>query len=402
MARRYLRSGKRKSAIQWVTRISVTGITVTTAALIILLSAFNGIEEMVKRLYSDFDPDITIRSAQNKTIFEREIDTGRLKNINHILNIYPAVEEIVVLKHEDEWTNASLIGIPDSFLTAISLTEHMVDGFPFLREKDRELGIIGASLLDRLGGFIPTSGYETIVLFAPKRNLSMRFGSSPFNQQVLALSGRMNYNREVNAEKLLVPLQLAQDLYGYQDEVSAFYVDTEGEEYNEKVKVDLEKALGEGFVVRTSYQKNELIYQTSKTEKRIVILILLFIFIISAFTLIAALTMMYVEKKDNLRTLRAMGAGDQFTFRLFFIQGLLIAGKGIVLGFILGYGICFAQLYFSFLQMPNTNGEAFPLRVNFSDGAFIFLTVSILSLISSYFPARFLMRNERKVTLKTY
>ncbi|MBU2019654.1 MAG: FtsX-like permease family protein [Bacteroidetes bacterium] len=394
IAKRYLSTRKKKNAIHWITRVSVIGIAVTTAALIILLSAFNGIETMVKKLYSDFDPDITIRSSSSKTLFENQIDTFMFQSNPKIKSFHPALEEVVVLKHEKKWVNANLVGVPNQFLKNAKVASHMVDGFPVLQENGEPLALIGASLLDKLEGYIPSTGYETILLYAPKRDMKMKLGKNPFNTQNIKLSGRINYNREVNIESIVVPLQLAKELYGFENEVSAWYIKLKDAEEMSSLQQELQEKLGPDFRVRTSYQKNELIYQTSKTERRIVILILLFIFIIAAFTLVAALTMLYIEKKDNMKTLESIGADDRFMFRLFFYEGILIAGKGIFFGFALGYIVCGIQLWFKLLQMPNSNGEPFPITLAWSDGLLILSLVGSLAFLASYLPAKFLVRKK--------
>lgn len=355
---------------------------------------------MVEKLYSDFDADITIRSAQSKTLQANELDSTAILKIPGVNKVLPSIEDVVVLKHEGKWVNAKLLGVPDQFLEVARLPDHMVDGFPLFYENGESLGIIGASLLDKLEGFIPASGYETVYMYAPKRNMNIRFGKNPFRTQFIKLSGRMNYNREVNLEYLVVPIQVARDLLDYPTECTAYLVDVKPGFEMEDVQTRIEEKLGSAFSVRTSYQKNELIYQTSKSEKRIVIIILLFIFLIAAFTLVAALTMLFIEKKENLKTLQAFGADERFVFRIFFYEGLLIAGKGIFYGFLLGYLVCFSQIYFSLLEMPNAGGEAFPINVTFKDGAMIFAMVSILGMLASYLPAKYMLRN-RNITFNS-
>ena len=371
------------------------GIAVTTSALIILLSAFNGIEEMVKKLYSDFDPDITVRSSVSKTLFDNQLDTSIFQSNSNIAKFYPAIEEVVVLRHEKKWVNANLIGVPNDFVRYAKVNTHMVDGFPLLLENREPLALIGASLLDNLEGYIPSDGYESLILYAPKREMKMRLNSNPFNTLNIKLSGRINYNREVNAGSIVVPIETAKTLYGYKNENSAWYIYLKDKNQLSTVQEDLQNKLGPTFKVRTSYQKNELIFQTSKSEKRIVILILLFIFVIAAFTLVAALTMLYIEKKDNMLTLEALGVDENFKFKLFFYEGILIAGKGIMFGFILGYFVCALQLSFQILQMPNSNGEPFPIALTWKDGFFIFGMVGFVAFLASYFPAKFLTRKRK-------
>jgi lipoprotein-releasing system permease protein len=371
-----------------------------TAALVVLLSAFNGIESMIEKLYSDFDADITIRSAQGKTFPEDVVNFRSISKTEGVKRLSRAVEEVVVIKHEKKWINATMIGVDTVFLEMSGLTTtkkeqfiHMVDGYPSLHAQGTDFGIIGATLLDKLGGFIPErDGFEQVTIFAPKREGKMRLGSNPFNSGSLYLSGRMNFNREVNAENLVVPLNLATDLLDYDGDISAIYIEVDENSDVEEVKSSLIHKMGKGFLVKTSYEKNELIFKTSKTEKLLVIAILFFVFILAAFNLVASITMLFIEKKNNVQTMIAFGMTRGMVFRIFFFEGLLICAKGIFFGLLLGYLVCFAQIGFSPLQMPNSNGEAFPVVPTWVDGALIICLVTSLSVIFSYLPVRYLIR----------
>lgn len=380
--------------INIITRISVVGITIITASLVILLSAFNGIEKMIEKLYSDFDAPITIRSSQTKTFFENEINLKQLQSTAGVKQYTRATEEIVVIKHEDKWANASLYGIDSTFLTMSRMSSHMVDGFPALYENQEPVGIIGASLLDKLGGYIPQAfGRESVMIYGPKRDMKMSVGKNPFHTRIIPIIGRMNFNREVNAESLVVPIELSREILGYADnELSAIYLDVTDPSKKHAIKTTIQEQLGNQFTVKTNDEKNELIFQTSKTERLIVIVILVFIFILASFNLVASLTMLFVEKKEDIHILKSMGADGQLIFRIFFYEGLLIAAKGIIFGLLLGYGICFVQLQFGLLEMPNSFGEVFPIMLTIKDALLILFLVSSLSFLASYFPVKMLLK----------
>ena len=383
--------------INLITRISVIGIAVITAALIILLSAFNGIEKMIENLYSEYDTDITIRIAEGKTFNESRIDLEKIKALDEVHLMTRAIEETIILKHENKWVNAKMVGIDSTFLAITEMNRHMVEGDPVLNEDGEFYGIIGASLLDKLDGFIPKNvGHESIICYVPKKNIRIRPGRSPFKTKVVKLSGRMNFNREVNAEAFVVPIELASDLMGTDDQISAIYIDAKEGVDNEDLKERIIPLVGKEFAVKTNFEKNELIYKTSKSEKVIVLIILLFIFILAAFTLVASLTMLFVEKIDDIATLRSFGATQRLTFNIFFIEGLLISFKGILIGAILGYLVCFGQIYLHFITMPNSGGEPFPMTVSWSDGLLILSLVGLLSVLFSYFPVKYLVRKNLK------
>lgn len=376
-----------------ITRISVIGIAVITAALIILLSAFNGIETMIDRLYSEFDTDITIRSTVGRTFNENRIDEKNLLAMDGVANVSRAVEEVVILKHEKKWVNADMYGVDPSFLEQTNMSEHMIDGVPLLSSDEEKYGLVGATLLDKLDGFIPKNvGHETLICYVPKRKLKLSVGKNPFKTKVVKLAGRVNFNREVNAQSFIVPIDLAKEMMEYDNQISAIYINVKEGADKDEVKEEIQKVLGDAFVVKTNYEKNELIYKTSKSEKVIVLIILLFIFVLAAFNLVASLTMLFVEKVDNIRTILSFGASRSTVFRIFFFEGLLIAGKGILIGAIIGYAIAFSQVYFGVIVMPNSAGEPFPMNVSLSDGVLILSLVSILSMIFSYLPVKYLIK----------
>jgi lipoprotein-releasing system permease protein len=210
--------------------------------------------------------------------------------------------------------------------------------------------------------------------------------------KLLSIAGRMNFNREVNAEKLVLSLKLGSELLDYDNDLTAIFIDVAPDCSNDLVKSSLSELLGSGYRVKTRYEKNELIFKTSKSEKLMVIVILLFIFVLAAFNLVASLTMLFLEKRDNMETLIAFGASKKFIFLIFFFEGLIICGRGIIFGLILGYVICAIQIYGSVLEMPNTGGELCPVAISWLDGLLIFSLVSLLSFIFSFWPVKYLMK----------
>lgn len=390
---------RKKNVINLITRISVIGISIITAALIILLSAFNGIEMMIERLYSEYDTDITVRAIQGKTFNQDRIDLKALKAIPGVIDYSRAVEEVVILKHEKKWVNANMIGVDPAFIKMAKMDDHMVDGRPILEANGDVFGIVGASLLDKLDGYIPNNvGHESIICYVPKRDMKIRLGRNPFRTEVIKLSGRINYNREVNSQSFIVPLSTSQEMMGYSNQVSAIYIDCNDELDKNEIKKSIADIIGDDFIVKTNYEKNELIYKTSKSEKIIVLIILLFIFILAAFNLVASLTMLFVEKLENLNTMVSFGANRMFLFKIFFYEGLLIAGKGILIGAVLGYSICIVQMQFGVITMPNSGGESFPMNISFSDGVLILSLVSILSILFSYFPVKYLIHKNVRIS----
>jgi lipoprotein-releasing system permease protein len=331
--------------------------------------------------------------VKGKSFDESRINFIHLSEVDGVERIAKGVEEEVILKHEDKWANATLLGVDSNFLSITKMEEHVIEGKGDLLVKNEPAALIGASLLDKLEGFIPSNvGHESLIFYAPKRKIKIGPGKNPFFMQSFKLNGRYNFNREVNATTVILPLEAVQKFTESHARLTVIFVDVRKGKLR-SVQEEIQNFLGKDFSVKSNLEKNELIFKTSKSEKLIVILILVFIFILAAFNLVASLIMLFVEKKNDMNTLFNMGADRSLIFRIFFIEGLLIAFKGILLGALIGYGVCFLQIQFGLLTMPNTGEEVFPMALSFKDGVLIFALVSVLSIVFSYFPVKYLVKN---------
>ncbi len=349
---------------------------------------------MVADLYTDFDPDIIIKSKEGKTFYEDEIDFKQIKNLPEVKSWSPAIEELIVIKHEKKFVNARIYGVSNSFLDIAKMndTSHLKQGQGIIKDGVGNMAIIGNSLMNNLEVNIPTRlGYENIKIYAPKRDAKLRADGNPFNSRSIRISGRIHYNKQVDGEAVVVPLDFARELLSYKKEINAVYVSVKDQSQKETVKQNLQNKLGVGFDIKTNLEKNELIFKTSKTEKMIVFVIMIFIFVLAAFNLIASITMLFVEKKENVKTMIAFGADQKAIFNIFFFEGLLVALKGISFGLVLGYTVASIQFFGEFI--PIAEGKAFPILFKIMDFVFILVAVAVLSLSFCYLTAKMLMRN---------
>ncbi len=379
--------------------ISVAGITISTAALVILLSAFNGIEDVIIKLYSEFDPAISIRSERSKTFNQHFIDADKLAETEGVSHVIRAVEEVVILKKDKKWVHAKMIGVDTLFLQTANVANHMVDGEPFLYDnKGKPYALFGAGLLDKLDGYIPFAEgmFEHITFYVPLREGRLRPGKNPLSVERVPVAGRINYNREVNSEHVLVPYSLGKKLLEYGDDITAFYIAIDSPNQLQRVKERLQAIIGEDFTVQTYLEKNELIFKTSQTERIIVFFILVFIFILASFNLIASITMLFVEKRPDIKLLYSIGATKKKVFNIFFYKGLMISFRGVFIGLILGYVVVFSQLLIGIVEMPGSPGDPFPIKITWQDAVFILGAVSLLGVLVSYLPTKYLVHKHHK------
>jgi lipoprotein-releasing system permease protein len=316
-----------------ISRISVVGIAVCTAAMVILLSAFNGIEQMISKLYTSFDAPITIQHQSRKTYFLRQIDFEKLQAINGVEAFSKELEELVVLRKNQRWINANMHAVDAEFMKRAKVSQHLINA-------------VGADVLN---------------------------------------------NQELNSNSLLWDYNAASQLFNQEGAITRIHIYTNPNMDLQAIQNSIKKLVGPNFLVRTQLEKNELIYKTSRSERLVVFIILLFVFVLASFNLIATLTMLINEKQANLQILKALGMTSQNRFQIFFFEGLLLSFLGISLGLIFGLFICWCQQYFGWLIVPGAN-VPFPIVFKAKDFISILFASSTLAFIFTYFPVRFLMR----------
>ena len=373
------------------------GVMVISAALIIVLSSFNGIESMISELYTEFDQGVTITPSKGKTIFESQVPWAKLAKTDGILRMSKGIEETVILRNEEKWVNATILGVEPQFLEMINIhnKDHLIMGralLPGNNQEQNDFGLIGAGLANNLALRNIKTEPDNIIIYAPKNDLKLKFGKNPFFQTAFNVTGVINYNKETNDAFVVANLSFVKNLLNLEGQITHIYIQPKSTIKNEILKLQIQELIGPNFVVKTNAQKNELIYKTSKSEKLIVLIILLFIFLLAAFNLVASITMIYLEKKDGVSVLKSIGLSKTSIFKVFFLEGVLIAGTGILLGFFLGLGICLAQLKYTIITIPGA-GIPFPVEVKITEILSVLIVLIITATAFSFFTARYLVND---------
>ena len=358
--------------------------------MVILLSAFNGIEEMISKLYTSFDAPITIQHQTRKTFFLRQIDLNQLQRTKGVQSYSKELEELVVLRKNQRWINANMHAVDAEFIRQAKVNAHLINqvGTPFLNQANYVF--LGADVFSKLKLGLGST-QNNIQIYAPKRAMRMKFGKTPFHIQQIEVAGALNYNQELNSNALLWNYDAATELFGQEGSATRLHVYPERNADLDEVISALKAQLGADFLVRTQLEKNELIYKTSRSERLVVFIILLFVFVLASFNLIATLTMLIHEKQANLQILKAIGMTQQNRFQIFFFEGLLLSFLGILIGLVFGLLICWSQQYFGWLIVPGAN-VPFPIVFKLADFSSILFASSALAFLFTYFPVRFLLR----------
>ena len=393
IATRLLISRQKKTAVSVISWIAVLGMLVSAAAMVILLSAFNGIEGMIEGLYTEFDQEIIVRPTESK-----KINPDSLRQLINFSEQLQGVErtslfiqERIILRKKKKWANAELWAVEPSFnqMAKLYTREHLINGKAVENENQ---SLIGVGLANKLGLRSMDLTPESAVLYIPRQDRKIRIGKSPFFQQNIAVVGAMDYNKEVNDQILLVSLSFAKGYFN--DEVSGLLIQTQIN-HRSAVNTILNNKFGKQFTIKTNLEKNELIFKTSKSEKLIVVVILVFVFILSLFNLSASLTMTFLEKKSQLNTMYSLGLSSVDVKRVFIVLGLIIVGFGVFMGLGLGSLLVFLHEQLHLITIPGTL-NAFPSKFDvFQVLSLLFLLFS-LGFVATFITTSFLMKSREK------
>lgn len=391
IARKYFFSRKSQSVINITSGISVLGIFVATAAMVIVLSGFNGIESLVKDLYSRFDPDITFTPTYGKTFNSSNVDFKKIKEIEGVAYAYPVIEEITMVKHDDQYVFATMKGVDKEYFEAGVLGDTIFDGEAKI--DDYNSAILGYAIQGKLQVAANDMYDNKIKVYGLLRSEKLsKNNQEAFKPQDAYVRGVFSINPEFDNQYFIVSLDFARSLLEYENDYTKFEVQVEEGADPFEVKLKVLEILNGEFHGKTRYELNELIFKTNETEKWMVFLILGFIMVISTFNIIASLSMLILDKQKDIKTLISLGASKLLVKRIFILEGLMINFLGAALGGLVGFLVCWAQIKFHLITMENSVSDYWPVIIKGQDVLMIFCTVLIIGIASSYLPVNYLVR----------
>lgn len=393
LAKRFLISRQKKTAVSVISWIAVLGMLVSSAAMVILLSAFNGIEGMIEGMYTAFDQEVTMTPKNGSKI---SVDSLRkvlslTKNIEGVNAQSMFIQERIIVRKEKKWANAELWAVEPSFfkMANINTPEHLINGNPLTGTGQ---ALMGVGLANKLGLHSMDLSPETAVLYIPRQDRKICIGKSPFFQQRISVSGAIEYNKELNDQVLLVPLPYATGFFS--NEVSGVLMST-AETKRNSIKKNLVEMFGDQFSIKTNLEKNALIFKTSKSEKLIVVIILIFVFILSLFNLSASLTMTYLEKKAEFTTMFSLGMSSLDLSRIFLVLGAMIVSLGVFIGLSAGSLLVFLHEQLHLIKIPGTM-NTFPSKYDGLQIISLLFLLIILGFTATAVTTSFLMKTNRK------
>lgn len=404
IARRYLFSKKSHNLVNVISLISVIGQLVGTAALIVVLSVFNGFEDVIKSMYNTFNPDFVITVEEGKTFNYQDFPVDKIKSTNGVIDLAEVVEEDALFKYRNQQYIARIKGVSENYVEISQLDSLIIRGSLILEEGNSNFAVVGAGVAWFLD--INLNDVRNLLsVFVPKRGNASSFNfDNAFNNEVIHPAGVFSVQQEYDEKYVIVPLRFARRILDYSNEVTSVEVFTTSDVNEDDVEENLKEILGDGFVIKNRFKQNEALYKVMRSEKMAIFLILAFILVLASFNMIGSLSILIVEKLKDIAILKSMGADKKLVRRIFTAEGLMISLAGSLGGLIIGFILLFLQQTFGFIQLGSGEGDfiidAYPVQMIPLDFLNVFLTVIVIGFLATWYPVRYLTRRFEEISLK--
>ena len=400
IAWRYLMSKKGHQAVNVISIVAVCGIVVATAALICVLSVFNGFRGLIMGKLAMLDPEVAITATMGKTINNADSIIDAVSGIPGVERAVPVIEDQALAMYAQLQMPVRLKGVPDDYNTMNQIDSVIVDGQWKLRDQVSRYAVAGAGPAVRL--CVRPDFIGMVRLYAPQRqghvNIANPMGA--FRQDSLFVSGIFQLQQNnYDADLIYVPLDMARDLFDYETEATQVEVKLAAGANEQQAMRAITQALGDGYLVKNRLMQQSEAYRLVNIEKWMAFLLLAFILIIATFNVISTLSLLIIEKDDSIATLRALGANDRQISRIFVLQGWLITLVGAITGVVIGLILCLCQQRFGWLHLSgdpaNMIIDAYPVEVQWTDVLVTIALVAAVGLLTSMVTALIMRRRLR-------
>ncbi|MBQ3594851.1 MAG: ABC transporter permease [Bacteroidales bacterium] len=399
IAQRYLLAKKSHNLINIVTWISIISICVATFAMIFVLSVFNGFNVVISDMIHQFSPDLNIRPVKGKTTNINEFPIEKIKDIDGVDYVFPTITEDALFKNSNKQQIGQVKGVPDDYNMISRVRGTILNDTTFTISNDNyNFGIPGAGMAYFLGINV-YQPFSSVQVYVPKRGNASSFSlENSFSNGNLLVTKVFSTQQEVDERLVLAPFTWLSDLMEYDGlatDVEVFVNDngqrTTDNRLLKNIKKEIKNILGEGYKVQDQYEQQETLYKMMKAEKLAVYLILTFVLIMATFNVIGSLSMLIIDKRKDITLLKAMGADTNLVKKIFINEGLLISVVGGILGLIIGIIAVLIQQHFGIIRLGNGEGnyiiDAYPVALEMTDVVLVFVTITIIGSIASFFTA---------------
>ncbi len=393
IALRYLFSKKKHNAINIVSGVSAFAVAVVVAAMICVMSVMNGFERVIEQMFSLFDADLRIESKEGKSFVYDTEEFNKVRQLSYIDVFAPCIEETALVEHSDKQLAARLKGVGQDYARLTKIDSIIIDGSYMVDDGAFYRAVLGQGLAAQLG--IGAHFVRGMHIYAPKRHkrVNLMRPDESFERATCYISGIFAVNQpKYDDEMMLVSIDMTRHLYDYDDnEATAVEIKLNDNISPAKAKKEIIALLGNGYNVCDRYEQQADFFRIVKIEKLLTALLLTFILLIASFNLIGSLTMLIIDKKEDVKTLTHLGADHNFIRRLFRTEGWLISVSGAVIGVIIGLALCLTQEHYGWLRLGNGANyvlSAYPVDVQITDVIVVVLTVVLIGWLAAWLPTR--------------
>jgi len=396
IARRYLFSKKSTHAINVISGISVIGVAVATMALVVTLSVFNGFHDLVASFFTSFDPQMKVVPLKGKTVATDDPILTQIRELPQVEVATECVEDQALAIYRGRQAMVMVKGVDDNFDQLTRINEILVgDGEFSLHAADMDYGILGIRLAELL-----MTGYtyeHPLKIYAPRREgqLDMTNPTDAFEEDELYSPGVLFNVKQAKYDRnyIITSISFARRIFGQQGMLSSLELRLKPGSDFEDVKAEIKRLCGDRFAVKDRFEQQDDTFRIMKIEKFIAYIFLTFILMVACFNIIGSLSMLIIDKKDDVVTLRNLGASDKQIVRIFLFEGRLISAIGAVVGILFGLLLCWLQQQFGIVALGSTSGSfvvsAYPVSVHPEDIVVIFITVLVVGFLAVWYPVRY-------------
>ncbi len=392
IAKRYLFSKKSRNIINIISIISFLGIFISASALVIILSAFNGIQEYVEDMYGRHAADMYIEPEKGKMISADDHLFSYLNEYKKNINYFKQIQETSMLKYDKRWVAATVIGL-DSVLFQNQNWEHdLTQGKADLYFKSFPGIILGYGLQHQLQADLNQNFMSEISMYSVNKDQKISVqNQSVLRQNHFILTGVFSINPDIDGSTAIIDYSAANKIFNYKNGASTILIYAEKNDHIYEIKENIKKQFPH-LVTYSHEEKNKLIYAANDTEKWMVMAILIFVLLLSSFTITSSITMLIIDKKKDIFTLSSLGCNQYMIRNIFFKEGLLISLLGSLLGLLFGLFICYVQMEFKLITFSDASLEYWPIVIKAVDVLLLLSVLTIVGFVSSYLPGRLLMK----------
>ena len=400
IANRYLLAKKSHNLINIITWISILGISVGSFALIVVLSAFNGLEKVISSMNNRLTPDLQIAAVKGKTIDLTAFPLGQLKDIQGVEYVIPTITEDALFRANDKQHIGQVKGVGLEYQKINRFNEIVFGGGNFvLSDEDEHIFAVPGAGVAWYLGINPYNPYAMVRIYVPKRGNASRMSlESSFNSDMITVRSVFSTEQSQDEKLVLVPFDMLSDLLEYEDKATNVEVFVASNADINKVERAVSSVIGENYNVKNQKEQQETLYKIMRSEKWAVYIILTFILILATFNVVGSLSMLMIDKRKDTEILKAMGADNRLIQRIFMSEGLLISVAGGFIGLLLGIILVLLQQQFGFVKFGSGGNyvvDAYPVMLKLKDVLLIFATILLVGCTSAFLTVRHAMRQSR-------